>query len=97
MYVVKLRYKDNNEPCYANKDVIHSVNEIRKIDNQLQLKWFILKLTDARNLVIDLISRQGQAYGWYQPPQQLDYISIVELSNYAPHREYQVVDFREFK
>jgi hypothetical protein len=26
-----------------------------------------------------------------------DYISIVELSNYPPHPEYQVIDYREFK
>ena len=97
MYVVKLRYKHNIDACYANESVIHSANDIRNADKSLKLSWFFLPLEKARKLVIELVGRNGQAQGWYQPPQELEFISIVELSNYAPYREYQVLEYREFK
>lgn len=99
MYVVKLRYKDSLEVNYANKDIIHPVKDIRKEESCLKLDWFLVKLQEARQIVSELINRQGemQSYSWGMPAQELDYISIVEISHYEPKREYQVVDYREFK
>ena len=97
MYVVKLQYKeDGAEPCYANNSIVHSIKEIRN-NGAYDLKWFLLKLDDARKLVKELIAQSGQAAGWYQPSKTLKYIAIVELSNYDSKREYEVVDYKEFK
>lgn len=100
-YVVKLKYKeDGAEPCYANKNIVHSVKEIRN-NGAYSIDWFLLKLDDARKLVTDLISRSNeppQSWGWGGSPQKkLDFIAIVELSNYDSKREYEVVDYKEFK
>lgn len=97
MFVVKLCYKNSTEICYANESVVQSVKNIRNTESFINLNWFCLKLEEARKLFVDLIAKDKQTNTWYDPPQQLDYISIVELSTYSPHREYQVIEYREFK
>lgn len=98
MYVIKLKYKKATEPSYANESIIHQVKDIRN-KGDYQLKWFYMPLSKARRLMFELISRSNsskEAY-WFDNEERLEYISIVELSNYAPYTEYQVIDYKEFK
>ncbi len=99
MYTVKLKYKKSNEIMYSNESIIHERGDIRN-GNNFQLKWFCLSLDKAKEIYKNLIFRnanfESDSYGWYED-KKLDYISIVELSNYEPYNEYQVVDYREFK
>jgi hypothetical protein len=95
MFVVKLKYKDSNEIMYSNESIIRERDDVRKGDN-FPVSWFCMPLHKAKELYKELISRDGQHGGWYGE-KLLDFISIVELSNYEPHPEYQVIDYREFK
>ena len=95
MFVVKLKYKEDKEIKYANKSVIQERKEARN-----NVDWFRMKLEDASKLMTELINRNSESsnYGWggFVDQKKLDYISIVELSTYAPYSEYEVRDFMEF-
>lgn len=92
MFTIKLKYKDSNEVMYAGEYLIREKSDIRK-NATFDLKtYFILSLDRAKSLYKDLIYR-NKNYG----DKELEYISIVELSNYEPHSEYQVLEYREFK
>jgi len=100
MYVVKLKYKESNEICYANNFDILNRKELRneRIGN---FSWFKLSLAAAKQVYKNMCEQEvapvDNQYGWVDPNRKLEYISIVELSNYEPHSEYQVLEYREFK
>ena len=96
-YVVKLKYKDSDHPMYANLSLIKNIKEIR-YGNDYSLDWFSMDLSKARKLYNDLVSRNVASKGYsYQDDKLLQYISIVDLSNYPPYSEFEVVEYREFK
>lgn len=97
MYVIKMQYKDSQEPLYANENIIE---ERKKVKECYLLKDFSIKsLSKAQRLYKSLLMRSlnPEYDGWTGQPKEADYIALVELSNYAPHSEYQVIDYREFK
>ncbi len=98
MYIVKLQYKDSNEIMYSNENMII---EKQSLASRYDLKAFSTSLLKAKKIFRTLISRSAGSdpggNGWYDMPKSLSWISIVELSNYEPYSEYQVIDFREFK
>lgn len=96
MYVIKLKKKNELEPSYASEAIIHQVKDIRDEDSNFHLSHFFLTLKTAKKLMFELIMRNNRTDYW-PDDDQLQYISIVELSNYEPHTEYHVVDYREFK
>ena len=98
MYVVKLRYKHAVEASYANHGIIAPLREI-KITQRYALGQFFLSFKEAKQLMTALVSRQlnPQVSYWGDSQQDLDYISIVDISHYPPYSEYQVIEFREFK
>lgn len=98
MYVVKLKYKQALESSYANHAVIAPISEI-KVTQRYTLQHFFMSLREAKQLMTALVSRQlnPQVSYWGDPQQELDYISIVDISHYPPYSEFQVIDYREFK
>ena len=98
MYLIKLRYKNDKEIKYANKNVIQTRTEAR-----INLDWYKMTLDNARKLMRELISKNNEVYeefnlGWYSSQEsKLDFICIVELSNYYPYNEYEILDYKEFK
>lgn len=98
-YAVKLKYKKATEPSYANNIIIHQVKDIRDEDSNYHLSHFLMPLKRAKELMFELIMRNNSISedSWFDNEERLEYISIVECSNYEPHREFQVIDYREFK
>lgn len=99
MYVVKLKYKDAIEPSYANESIICTIKEIRDPNSNYPLARFVLSNTIARKLFTSLIMRHSSSSqdDFWGDEKAVDYIALVELSNYAPNREFQVIEYREFK
>lgn len=98
VYVVKLKYKKATEPSYANESIIHQAKDIRDEDSNYHLNHFLMSLKTAKRLMFELIMRNNATDDyWFDNQERLEYISIVDCSNYEPYREYQVVDYREFK
>ena len=90
MFVVKVKSKDTTTPSYCNKNIILPVNEIDQNRNWLGRLDFTMSFKEAKELYKVMLFRalDSKAY---------EYISIVELSNYEPYSEYQVIEYREFK
>lgn len=86
MYTVKYKRKSALVPYYASMHITESINDIK--EKKYPLKWFLLTLSQARELIKTLQMRQDQDY---------EYLSIVRLSTYEPFGEYAVIEYREFK
>jgi len=98
MYLVKLKYKKSIQPCYSNLYIVHPVEEVRKPNSDHKLQHFFLSLKQAKDLMFYHICKNNvpDEDGWFDEYQKLEYISVVELSNYEPYREYEVVEYKEF-
>jgi hypothetical protein len=94
-YTVKLRYKNSDEINYSNDYVIRPVKEIRSDTWVAPLNNFLMPLDKAKSIMKSLIERNKRNF--INDSQELDYISVVELSNYPPHGEFSVLEFKEFK
>jgi hypothetical protein len=90
MFVVKLKYKDDEQVMYSNANVILPKKEVK--DNW-QIPKFCMPARQAKEIFSQLVDRNRHRSDWEKP---LDYIALVELSNYIPHSEYEVVEYREF-
>lgn len=88
MYLIKLKYKNSKVHNYANEYVMYNIKEVREQD-QFSIKAICMSLTIARQLMSELVYRNYEE-------NTLEYISIVELSSYEPHLEYQTLEFKEF-
>lgn len=98
VYVVKFKYKDSLDPCYANSLVARYVKDIRDEDSNYHLNHYCMPLKEAKELMFKHIIRNNNLDNeYYGHLEKLEYVAIVELSNYEPHTEYQVIDYREFK
>lgn len=99
MYLIKLKKKKAIQPCYANEVIVHSAEEIRNQTSHHNLTHFFMSLKQARELMFYFISRDiaSKDDPWVDEGDRLEYISVVECSHYAPYREYNVIDYREFK
>lgn len=98
-YVIKLKYKKATEPSYANSWTIQQVKDIRDENGNYSLNHFFMSLPAANKLMLELIMRNNSSNDnyWFDNEERLEYISIVDCSNYKPYREFQVIDFKEFK
>lgn len=97
MYVVKLKYQDSLDACYANSVQTHPIKEIRDEDSNFHLLHFLLSLKDAKELMLDIILKNNSDNETYfDNTQKLEYISIVEVSTYEPYREWQVISYKGF-
>jgi len=95
---VKLKYKRATEPSYASTNIIEQVKEVRSAGANFVIQHFFMSLAEAKKLMFSLIMRNSDENNWfYDGGDKLEYVAIVELSNYAPYPEYQVIDYREFK
>lgn len=95
MYVVKLKYKHSNTIMYANNNWVEERDKIRNSE-YISLSSYTMSLNKAKELYKELVFRYSGTSDWYED-KDLDYIAIVELSNYAPYSEYEVKEYKEFK
>ena len=100
MFVVKLQYKNSNEVNYANENFIKERAELINGSGYCSIKSFVMSKPKAQKLYHELVMRNATnpdtQYGWYDD-KTIHYLALVELSNYSPHSEYQVLEYREFK
>lgn len=90
MFVVKVKSKDGTTPSYCNKHIMLPLNEINENRAWLSKKDFMLPLDEAKDLYKHMLFRALDTKAY-------EYVSLVELSNYEPYSEYQVLEYREFK
>lgn len=97
MYVVKLKYQQSLEHCYANNLQVQPVRDIRDEDSNFHLTHFIMSLKLAKELMLELILKNNsENETYFDSDKKLEYISIVEVSNYEPYREWQVISYKGF-
>lgn len=97
MYVVKLRYKGSLEDCYANNLQVQPIKDIRDEDSNFHLNHFLMPLQTAKELMFYLICRNNDEEEiHFDDIKKLEYISVVEVSNYEPYREWQVISYKGF-
>ena len=97
MYVLKFKHKKSTEPCYSNGITTQQIKDIRDEDSNHHMSHYLLTLKKAKQLMLDLIVQNNNPSSWFDEDEELEYISIVEVSNYDTYREYEVVDYKEFK
>lgn len=89
MFVVKVKSKDSTTASYCNKHVILPINEINENRVWLTRLDFTMSYKEAKELYKTMLFRALDTKAY-------EYISLVELSNYPPNSEYQVLEYREF-
>lgn len=87
MFTVKLKTKGASVVSYANEAIIIPENEVA---DKFGLDFFLMTERQAKKLATAILIERPNGI-------DLDYISIVEMTNYKPLRPYQVVFYQEFK
>jgi len=93
MFVVKLKYKKSLQVYYCNKIVKADIQEVRKEHSNFPLPQFCVSLKQAKEVFKDLLFKYKNLEEEYLDYGKPEYIAIVELSNYAPYSEYQVLEY----
>lgn len=87
IYVVKVKFATNPDAMYSNRDYMLEIN---RIDRK---QTFFLSLDAAKELKKNLLMRAKDPSN----AEGFEYIALVELSNYAPYPEHNVIDYVEIK
>lgn len=93
MFVIKLKFKNSHTIKYCNNYVIEDVIVIKRDTANFPLKHFTMSLPEATKLYRMLITRYKNPADGFFNTEAAEYISIVELSNYAPYSEYAVLEY----
>lgn len=96
MYVVKLKHKDSLDVLIAS--VVNTYSEAELVRNDISLKAMSMDYEEALKIVKHHAGLVAEGSRWTgDPGYPIEYISIVQLSRYAPHAPTNVVLFRQFK
>lgn len=91
-FIVKLKYKNEMFIKYTNDNHINFTKEEFR-EFLVKNRSSLVTHKEANRIMVTIISRDS----WRSDDDKLEFISVVEISNYRPYSDYAVHSYREFK